>query len=226
MVYSFMKALLATSLLASAVCAFSVHSDKAPTLTSRFATKASASDVDFSNDRNTASSSSARRSLLFRGVAAVVATTAVAAPPALAAGTTRTKGNAALGAGTVVGREIDTFNSLIYNFKNIDLGGGLDASTLQEPSVPFVEFGEKMKAGACGMNLVLVGVALSKGKTEGTNLATGPLSTAHTLALSFTNKLPLIFFGYRRGNLCRIPSTQWRCCLCNFQGQEGQDSHW
>ena len=41
----------------------------------------------------------------------------------------------------------DTFNSLIYNFKNVDLGGGLDASTLQEPSVPFLEFGEKMKNG-------------------------------------------------------------------------------
>jgi hypothetical protein len=51
---------------------------------------------------------------------------------------------AALGKGTPVGREIDTFTSLIYNFKNTDLNGGLDASTLKEPSVPFIEFGQKM----------------------------------------------------------------------------------
>ena len=48
---------------------------------------------------------------------------------------------------SVVQREINTFNSLIYNFKNTALDGGLDASTLNEPSIPFVEFGEKMKKG-------------------------------------------------------------------------------
>jgi hypothetical protein len=72
-----------------------------------------------------------RRSWLSGGVAALVAGVPCAA-------------SAALGKGTPVGREIDTFTSLIYNFKNTDLNGGLDASTLKEPSVPFIEFGEKM----------------------------------------------------------------------------------
>ena len=48
---------------------------------------------------------------------------------------------------SVVGREILSFNSLIYNFKNTALNGGLKASTLTEPSIPFTEFGEKMKNG-------------------------------------------------------------------------------
>ena len=48
---------------------------------------------------------------------------------------------------SVVQREINTFNSLIYNFKNSALDGGLDASTLKEPSISFVEFGEAMKKG-------------------------------------------------------------------------------
>lgn len=48
---------------------------------------------------------------------------------------------------SVVGREIQSFNSLIYNFKNTALNGGLDASKLNEPSIPFTEFGEKMKNG-------------------------------------------------------------------------------
>lgn len=48
---------------------------------------------------------------------------------------------------SVVQREINTFESLIYNFKNTALDGGLDASTLNEPSISFVEFGEKMKKG-------------------------------------------------------------------------------
>ena len=48
---------------------------------------------------------------------------------------------------SVVQREINTFNSLIYNFKNSALDGGLDASTLNEPSISFVEFGEAMKKG-------------------------------------------------------------------------------
>jgi len=91
---------------------------------------------------NKSNPSQDRRSILAGGTAALL-TTLLPSPvqqidPAHAA---------ALGAGTPVGREIDTFNSLIYNFKNIDLGGGLDASTLNEPSIPFVEFGEKMKNG-------------------------------------------------------------------------------
>jgi hypothetical protein len=48
---------------------------------------------------------------------------------------------------SVVQREINTFNSLIYNFKNSALDGGLDASTLKEPSISFIEFGEAMKKG-------------------------------------------------------------------------------
>jgi len=48
---------------------------------------------------------------------------------------------------SVVGREIQSFNGLIYNFKNTALDGGLDASKLKEPSVPFIEFGERMKNG-------------------------------------------------------------------------------
>uniref|UniRef100_A0A7R9VGV7 Photosystem II reaction center Psb28 protein n=1 Tax=Pseudictyota dubia TaxID=2749911 RepID=A0A7R9VGV7_9STRA len=48
---------------------------------------------------------------------------------------------------SVVGREIQSFNGLIYNFKNTALSGGLDASKLKEPSVPFIEFGERMKNG-------------------------------------------------------------------------------
>jgi hypothetical protein len=63
------------------------------------------------------------------------------------AGIAASAGAAPLGAGTPVGQEIDTFLSLIYNFKNTDLTGGLDASTLKEESIPFVEFGEKMKDG-------------------------------------------------------------------------------
>jgi hypothetical protein len=48
---------------------------------------------------------------------------------------------------SVVQREINTFNSLIYNFNNTALDGGLDASTLNEPSISFVDFGEAMKKG-------------------------------------------------------------------------------
>jgi hypothetical protein len=48
---------------------------------------------------------------------------------------------------SVVQREINSFNDLINNFKDTTLNGGLDASTLKEPSVPFIEFGERMKKG-------------------------------------------------------------------------------
>jgi len=48
---------------------------------------------------------------------------------------------------TPVGREINSFIDLVYNFKNTALDGGLDATTLNEPSIPFIEFGEKMKNG-------------------------------------------------------------------------------
>ena len=142
MLYS-LRALLVTAILASAASAFSVPTSTVATSTSRQASP--------SEDTEACS----RRSLLAEGAAALAAAVMTTAlpQPALAAAP---KGNSALGAGTVVGREIDTFNSLIYNFKNIDLGGGLDASTLKEPSVPFVEFGEKMKAGACHSVVVIV----------------------------------------------------------------------
>jgi hypothetical protein len=48
---------------------------------------------------------------------------------------------------SVVQREKNTFEALIKEFKNTDTLGGLDASTLNEPSIPFLEFGEKMKKG-------------------------------------------------------------------------------
>ena len=48
---------------------------------------------------------------------------------------------------TVVQQEINAFEDLIYNFRDQTLNGGLDASTLNEPSVSFLEFGERMKKG-------------------------------------------------------------------------------
>ena len=45
---------------------------------------------------------------------------------------------APLGAGTPVGREIDTFLSPVYNFKQTDSSGRLDAYTLTEDSIPVV----------------------------------------------------------------------------------------
>lgn len=48
---------------------------------------------------------------------------------------------------SVVGREIRSFNSLIYNFKNTALDGGIDASTIKEPSISFIDFGEAMGKG-------------------------------------------------------------------------------
>ena len=131
-----LRALVATALLASVSCAFSVDQNKIHATPAPANRKAAAVAE---------SSESSRRSLLVGGGAALV--TAVTTMGASFSQPANAAGNTALGAGTVVGREIDTFNSLIYNFKNIDLGGGLDASTLKEPSVPFVEFGEKMKAG-------------------------------------------------------------------------------
>jgi hypothetical protein len=80
---------------------------------------------------------STRRAWLAGGASAVIAGIAASAPTEAAP----------LGAGTPVGREIDAFISLVYNFKNADLSGGLDASTLTEASIPFTEFGQKMKDG-------------------------------------------------------------------------------
>ena len=44
------------------------------------------------------------------------------------------------------GIEVTAFNGLIFNYRGGDYGG-LDASTLNEPSVPYVEFCERLKAG-------------------------------------------------------------------------------
>lgn len=44
------------------------------------------------------------------------------------------------------GIEVNAFNGLIFNYRGGEFGG-LDASTLNEPSVPYVEFCEKLKAG-------------------------------------------------------------------------------
>ncbi len=87
-----------------------------------------------------------RRSLLLGGAAAIVTGAASNIEPASAVTYPAAEGGYKLGdANSVVGREIRSFNSLVYNFKNSALDGGLDASTLGEPSVSFVEFGEKMK---------------------------------------------------------------------------------
>lgn len=42
---------------------------------------------------------------------------------------------------------ITPFNGLIFNYRNSDSYGGLDASTLNEPSVPFKEFAERLQKG-------------------------------------------------------------------------------
>ncbi len=87
-----------------------------------------------------------RRSLLLGGAAAIVAGTTSLAEPASAITYPAAEGGYKLGdENSVVGREIRSFNSLIYNFKNSALDGGLDASKLNEPSISFVEFGEAMK---------------------------------------------------------------------------------
>mmetsp|Transcript_4594 Transcript_4594/g.6376 ORF Transcript_4594/g.6376 Transcript_4594/m.6376 type:complete len:192 (-) Transcript_4594:41-616(-) len=73
-----------------------------------------------------------------------------AATAGVVAATTVQPASAAMNLGdpnSVVGREIRSFNSLIYEFKNTALDGGLDASKLKEPSIPFIDFGEKMKKG-------------------------------------------------------------------------------
>jgi len=44
------------------------------------------------------------------------------------------------------GNEVTAFNGLAFNYNGGDFGG-LDASTLKEPSVSYKEFNERMKAG-------------------------------------------------------------------------------
>lgn len=87
-----------------------------------------------------------RRSLLLGGAAAIFTGAVSSVEPASAINYPSAEGGFKLGdKNSVVGREIRSFNSLVYNFKNSALDGGLDASKLNEPSVSFVEFGEKMK---------------------------------------------------------------------------------
>lgn len=42
---------------------------------------------------------------------------------------------------------ITPFNGLIFNYRNSDSSFGLDASTLSEPSVPFLEFADRLQKG-------------------------------------------------------------------------------
>lgn len=91
-----------------------------------------------------------RRDFLASAVGGIVTATTVAAPSAQAV----VKGSAPQGTAlgkidkkSPVGKEIESWNSLIYNFKNNRLDGGLDAKTLKEPSISFTEFGEKLKNG-------------------------------------------------------------------------------
>jgi hypothetical protein len=82
-----------------------------------------------------------RRNFFGGAAAAVAGATLLVAP---------SEAHAALGKlppNTVIQREINSFNDLINNFKDTTLNGGLDASKLKEPSVPFLEFGERMKKG-------------------------------------------------------------------------------
>ena len=96
----------------------------------------------FSVDKNHANelkNVNSRRSFLGAATTALVASSLLAPAPAFAKlGKTEKD--------SVVQREMNTFNSLIYNFKDVTLNG-LDASKLKEPSVPFIEFGERMKKG-------------------------------------------------------------------------------
>jgi TAT (twin-arginine translocation) pathway signal sequence len=86
-----------------------------------------------------------RRSFLVGGAAAALAAaaTAMTQSPQPAEALSWKLGDP----NSVVGREIRSFNDLVYNFKNTALDGGLDASKLKEPSIPFIEFGERMKNG-------------------------------------------------------------------------------
>jgi hypothetical protein len=44
------------------------------------------------------------------------------------------------------GIKVDAFNGLIFNYRGSDFGG-LEATSLNEPSVSYAEFNEKLKAG-------------------------------------------------------------------------------
>ena len=89
-----------------------------------------------------------RRSVLASGAAAFLTGSLLYPAASDAAIYPAAKGGYKLGdTNSVVGREIRSFNDLVYNFKNTALNGGLDASKIKGPSVPFIEFGERMKNG-------------------------------------------------------------------------------
>lgn len=112
--------LIATALLAGSAAAFSV--DK-PNVTPKVET-----------DRKSFLVGAAS---LLGGAVLPQAASAIVYPPA--------EGGFKLGdPKSVLGREQRSFSGLVYAFKNTSLDGGLDASTIKEPSVPFIEFGEKM----------------------------------------------------------------------------------
>jgi hypothetical protein len=87
----------------------------------------------------TAQSVDSRRSFLGGAAAALVGAAVLAPEPASAKlGKIEKDG--------VVQKEMKSFNDLIYFFKDETLNG-IDASKLKELSVPFIEFGERMKKG-------------------------------------------------------------------------------
>lgn len=106
-----------------------------------------ASTSAFSVDKpKNASPIADRRSMLATGAAALFTGAALLPQAADAINYPAAEGGYKLGSlDSVVGREIRSFNGLIYNFKNTALDGGLDASKIKGPTVSFIEFGEAMK---------------------------------------------------------------------------------
>ena len=101
-----------------------------------------------SQNSNNAPAQTDRRSMLVNGAAALLTGAAVLPKAADAVVYPAAEGGYKLGSlESVVGREIRSFNGLIYSFKNTALDGGLDASKIKGPSIPFIEFGEAMKNG-------------------------------------------------------------------------------
>ena len=86
--------------------------------------------------RDTALAATADDRRSFLGSASAAAASLLVSSPALAAQEAEYR----------QGIEVTAFNGLIFNYRGGDFGG-LDASTLNEPSIPYVEFCEKLKAG-------------------------------------------------------------------------------
>jgi hypothetical protein len=91
----------------------------------------------FTNSRNNVASSLInRRNVMKTFTASVVAVVSVVNIPS----------NVALAEPTTNDIPWTAFNGLIFNYRGSGFNG-LDASTLQEPSVPFVEFGSRLQRG-------------------------------------------------------------------------------